>query len=207
MDLMRLLRSLEEFLYELIGWLVSYPRTFWRILRHPGAIARYTRKELAEPPEQQFQETISPVLMLILSVVLAHAMEMALRLPTQQTESPLGRLLFGTEQSLLLTRSIIFCFYALGAALGTLIRERKPITRETLREPFSVQAFLACPFVLILSLGLRTLLHDRCDVSLLNLVSSCNPAQTPPVVISTLTQANIFGYEVSTKSWAIHLDG
>lgn len=155
MDLMRLLRSLEEFLYELIGWLVFYPRTFWRILRHPGAIARYTRKELAEPPEQQFQETISPVLMLILSVVLAHAMEMALRLPTQQTESPLGRLLFGTEQSLLLTRSIIFCFYALGAALGTLIRERKPITRETLREPFSVQAFLACPFVLILSLGLQ----------------------------------------------------
>lgn len=39
MDLMRLLRSLEEFLYELIGWLVFYPRTFWRILRHPGAIA------------------------------------------------------------------------------------------------------------------------------------------------------------------------
>lgn len=155
MDLMRLLRSLEEFLYELIGWLVFYPRTFWRILRHPGAIARYTRKELAEPVEQQFQETISPVLMLILSVVLAHAVEMALRLPTQQAESPLGVLLFGTEQALLLTRSIIFCFYALGAALGTLIRERKPITRETLREPFSVQAFLACPFVVLLSLGLQ----------------------------------------------------
>jgi len=28
MDLIRLLRSLEEFLYELVGWLVFYPRMF-----------------------------------------------------------------------------------------------------------------------------------------------------------------------------------
>ena len=83
MDLMRLLRSLEEFLYELVGWLVFYPRTFWRILRHPGAIARYTRRELSEEPDRHFQETISPVLMLILSAGLAHAMEMALKLPPQ----------------------------------------------------------------------------------------------------------------------------
>lgn len=67
MDPMRLLRSLEEFLYELVGWLVFYPRTFWRILRHPGAIARYTRQELGQAPERQFTETISPVLMLVLS--------------------------------------------------------------------------------------------------------------------------------------------
>jgi hypothetical protein len=72
MDLVRLLRSLEEFLYELVGWLVFYPRTFWRILRHPGAIARYTRMELARDEGGQFQDTISPVLMLILSVGIAH---------------------------------------------------------------------------------------------------------------------------------------
>ena len=155
MDLMRLLRSLEEFLYELVGWLVFYPRTFWRILRHPGAIARYTRRELSEEPERQFQETISPVLMLILSVGLAHALEMALKLPSPRVESPLGQLLFGSEQGLLLTRSVIFCIYALGAALGTLRRERQAITRITLREPFSIQAFLACPFVVLLSIGLQ----------------------------------------------------
>ncbi|MBS0199449.1 MAG: hypothetical protein JSR70_03275 [Proteobacteria bacterium] len=153
MDLMRLLRSLEEFLYELVGWLVFYPRTFWRVLRHPGAIARYTRLELSQEPDRQFQETISPVLMLILSVGLAHAMEMALKLPPPDVNSPLGKLLFGTEQGLLLTRSVVFCIYALGAALGTLRREHRAITRDTLREPFSIQAFLACPFVVLLSFG------------------------------------------------------
>ena len=109
MDLMRILRSLEEFLYELVGWLVFYPRTFLRIIRHPDAIARYTQLELEQPPERQFTETISPVLMLILSVVLAHALEMISRAPPLETTTPVAQLLFGSEQALLLTRCVVFC--------------------------------------------------------------------------------------------------
>jgi hypothetical protein len=153
MDLMRLLRSLEEFLYELVGWLVFYPRTFWRILCHPGAIARYTRLELAQDRDRQFNETISPVLMLVLSVILVHALEMALKLPMPTTLSPVGQLLLGSEQGLLLTRSAVFSVFALGAALGTLRKNRQPVTRDTLREPFSIQAFLVCPFVVMFSVG------------------------------------------------------
>lgn len=153
MDLMRLLRSLEEFLYELVGWLVFYPRTFWRILWHPGAIARYTRLELAQDRERQFSETISPVLMLVLSVILVHALEMALKLSLPPTSSPIGQLLFRSEQGLLLTRSAIFSVFALGAALGTLRKNRQAVTRDTLREPFSIQAFLVCPFVVMFSSG------------------------------------------------------
>jgi hypothetical protein len=128
MDLMRLLRSLEEFLYELVGWLVFYPRTFWRILWHPGAMARYTRLELSLDADRQFQETISPVLMLILSVILAHVLEMALRVPLPANTAPMGQLLFGSEQGLLLTRSAVFCVYALGAALGTLRQQRLAVS-------------------------------------------------------------------------------
>lgn len=153
MDLMRLLRSLEEFLYELVGWLVFYPRTFWRILLHPGAIARYTRLELAQEENQQFNETISPVLMLVLSVVLAHALELALQMPLPPNQSPIGQLLFGSEQGLLLTRSAVFSVFALGAALGTLSQQGQAVTRVTLREPFSIQAFLICPFVVLFSTG------------------------------------------------------
>jgi hypothetical protein len=153
MDLIRLLRSLEEFLYELVGWLVFYPRTFWRIVCHPGEMARYTRAELLLPLEARFQATISPVLMLILTVALAHGLELASRAALPTLQSPVGRMLFGSEEGLMLTRSAIFCVYALGAALGTLRRQHVPITRETLREPFSIQAFLACPFVLALAVG------------------------------------------------------
>lgn len=153
MDLMRLLRSLEEFLYELVGWLVFYPRTFWRILRHPGAIARYTRIELTQERERQFEETISPVLMLVLSVILVHAFELAMKLSLPDNPSPVYKLLFGSEQGLVLTRSAVFSVFALGAALNTLRENRQPITRNTLREPFSIQAFLVCPFLVLSSVG------------------------------------------------------
>ena len=73
----------------------------------------------------------------------------------------MGQLLFGSEQGLLLTRSVIFCIYALGAALGTMKRERQAITRNTLREPFSIQAFLACPFVVLSSSGLQMLRIEK----------------------------------------------
>jgi len=150
---MRLLRSLEEFLYELVGWLVFYPRTFWRILWHPGAIARYTRLELAQERDRQFTETISPVLMLVLSVILVHAMELALHRSLPSYTSPVGRLLLGSEEGLLLTRSAAFCVFALGAALNTQRQNREAVTRDTLREPFSIQAFLVCPFVVLLGAG------------------------------------------------------
>jgi len=153
MDLIRLLRSLEEFLYELVGWLVFYPRTLWRVLVRPGEVARYTRREFAKDPEHRFADAISPVLMLILSVVLAHALEMAMRTAPLSLSGPLGKLLFSSEQGLLLTRSAVFCIFALGAALSTLWRQRLPINRDTLREPFSIQAFLACPFVLLLAVS------------------------------------------------------
>lgn len=153
MDLMRLLRSLEEFLYELVGWLVFYPRTFWRILRHPGAIARYTRIELTQEPEQQFSETISPVLMLVLSVIIVHDLELSLKLALPQNSTQIGQILLGSEQGLLLTRSTTFSVFALGAALGTLRQNRSAITRGTLREPFSIQAFLVCPFLVLFSVG------------------------------------------------------
>ena len=153
MDLIRLLRSLEEFLYELVGWLVFYPRTLWRVLVRPGEVARYTRRESAKDPEHRFADAISPVLMLILSVVLAHALEMAMRTVPLSLSGPLGKLLFSSEQGLLLTRSAVFCILALGAALSTLWRQRLPINRDTLREPFSIQAFLACPFVLLLAVS------------------------------------------------------
>ena len=154
MDLMRILRSLEEFLYELVGWLVFYPRTFWRVLRHPAAIARYAQLELEQPPERQFTETISPVLMLILAVVIAHGLEMLTRVPSLETDTPVSQLLLGSEQSLLLTRCVVFCAFALVAALSILRQQGKAITRETLRSPFSIQAFLVSPFVVMLSIGI-----------------------------------------------------
>jgi hypothetical protein len=99
----RLLRSLEEFLYELIGWFVFHPRTFMRILFRPGTAATYVRSELTKDVNIQFQDAISPVLIMILSVGVAYLVELAIEAPLPETTSPTRRLLFGTDQGILLT--------------------------------------------------------------------------------------------------------
>ncbi len=48
MDFMRLLKSLEELLYELASWLIFYPMTMWRTLRRPQAMMHYADVELAD---------------------------------------------------------------------------------------------------------------------------------------------------------------
>ena len=36
MDFLKIIRSLEELLYEVMTWLVFYPRTMWRIVARPA---------------------------------------------------------------------------------------------------------------------------------------------------------------------------
>ena len=39
MDFLKLLRSLEEFLYELCTWFLFFPRTLYRVIAHPRRMA------------------------------------------------------------------------------------------------------------------------------------------------------------------------
>lgn len=161
MDFLKILRSLEEFLYEVMSWLAFYPRTLFRILLHPIAVSKYTVLQMAEERDQQFTETISPPLMLILSIILAHAVEMAYAEPLRFTHSQINDMVFGSQQGLLAFRSVCFSLYALIAALWTMKRTRQPLTRDTLRVPFYVHAFLASPFVIFMSLASMMVRTER----------------------------------------------
>ena len=48
MDFLKLLRSLEEFLYELCTWFLFFPRTLYRVVVHPRRMAQYVDTELKE---------------------------------------------------------------------------------------------------------------------------------------------------------------
>ena len=85
LDFMKIVRSIEELLYEAITWLLFYPLTLWRCVRHPGTLTAYTTEELQDAPDQQFTENISPPLFLMLSVLVAHLVELSLGLRTDAT--------------------------------------------------------------------------------------------------------------------------
>jgi hypothetical protein len=153
MDFRRVLQSLEEFLYEAMSWLVFYPRSLWRTLRHPVSMALYTQEQLALERDQQFKEVVGPPLMLILTVVVAHVIELTYSAPAPSVTSAIGKELFSSEQATIATRSIAYCLFALFGALGLLWRQQVPIDRESLRAPFYLHCYLLAPFALGLAIA------------------------------------------------------
>ncbi|MDH4567434.1 hypothetical protein E8E95_12155 [Pseudomonas sp. BN414] len=139
---MRSLQSLEAFFRKVAAWPVSFPRTLWRVLCNPIAISLYTRQQLAQQPDQRFSDMLSPPLMLILSIVLAHLLGFAMA----DRPSPW----ISGEWLTLLVHSLSYGLYALMPAMAMLRVRRVRVSRATLREPFYIQCYLASPLSIVL---------------------------------------------------------
>lgn len=150
MDFLKLLRSLEEFLYELCTWFLFFPRTLYRVIVYPRRMAQYVDTELKEKLERQFDDAISPPMFLMLAVLVAHGVELMLHQQVVGTGA-LSRSIFGNEESLLLYRSITFAIWPLVTTTHLLRRKHVPMTRESLRRPFFMQCYLTAPFAVALS--------------------------------------------------------
>jgi len=150
MDFLKLLKSLEEFVYEVITWLLFFPRTLWRVIVHPMRMAQYAECELRDKLENQFDDALSPPLFLMLAVLLAHAVELATHMQATAT-GVLSREILGNEQGLLLYRTVTFAIWPLVAAVHFLRRTGVRISRESLRRPFFAQCYLTAPFAITLS--------------------------------------------------------
>lgn len=150
MDFLKLLRSLEEFLYELCTWFLFFPRTLYRVIVHPARMSAYVDAELRDKSDRQFDDAISPPMFLMLAVLVAHGVELLMHQQIVGTGA-LSRTVFGNEESLLLYRSITFAIWPLVATVHMLRRSRIPMTRETLRRPFFMQCYLTAPFAVALS--------------------------------------------------------
>jgi hypothetical protein len=138
---LRSLQSLEAFLCKVATWPISFPRTLWRVLRNPIAVSLYTRRELQQPG-RRFSGMLSPPLMLILSIVLAHFVGFAI--PDRPSPLASGELLT------LLVRGFSYGLYALMPAMAMLRVRRIRVSRATLREPFYIQCYLASPLSIVL---------------------------------------------------------
>lgn len=154
MDFLKILKSFEDFVYEALIWLVLVPRTLLRIVLSPRRMAEYADRELASTDEERFGDAISPPLLLILCVFLAHLVDLMLRTQVADTSGSLAGTLLASEQNLLLYRTIAFGVWALAGALIFLVGIRRPISRQSLRSPFYEQCYLVAPFALVLSVAM-----------------------------------------------------
>ncbi|ABQ66788.1 hypothetical protein HY78_25990 [Rhizorhabdus wittichii DC-6] len=153
MDFLRLFQSIEELLYEVMSWLIFYPRTLWRSVRHPMEMLLYSERELRDPAEDQFTDMLSPPLFLLLTILLSHLIEIGSHSSLPKATSPIGQQIMTSDQNLLLLRFVLFSIYPLMFAARRLKAQGLPLDRETLRQPFFAQCYIAGPAALILGIA------------------------------------------------------
>lgn len=154
MNFFQIIRSLEELLYEVMTWLIFYPRTLWRCIRRPEAIMIYTTEELHESADDRFTDLLSPPLFLMLSILLAHALEKFLDVSPEESAEVLGEIgkaIVSSEQNLLLYRSFLFALFPLITAFGLIRRKGILLDRASLRGPFFQQCYFAGTYGLAVS--------------------------------------------------------
>lgn len=154
MDFIGIIRSLEELLYEVMTWLIFYPRTMLRILLNPTQMTLYSDGELHDTPTERYADSLSPPLLLMLTIALTHGIELAVGLKAT-SEIRAGSVLAGVmanEKNLLIVRALVTAIIPLVIALIAMRAQRQPLDRNTLRQPFFSQCFLATPFAFAISM-------------------------------------------------------
>ncbi|SMF61690.1 hypothetical protein [Allosphingosinicella indica] len=152
MDLLKLIRSFEELLFEVLTWLIYYPRTLGLIARRPLRMIRYSNHELKDSEEEQYTDTLSPPLLLLITIGLMHLIELGM----PQRDVLTGRAaqaIFQSDQNVVMLRSFLFGLLSLFAALAVVRNRRQPLERKLLRAPFYGQCYLAAVYALLVSLA------------------------------------------------------
>ncbi|HVF93134.1 MAG TPA: hypothetical protein VM900_02355 [Sphingomonas sp.] len=162
MNFVQWLNSLDELLYELMSWLIFFPVTLWRILRHPLATMRYAEEQLGLEPDKQYRGTVSPPIMLILTIVVVQGIGLAVDGPNPIVANRHGLAgLVNDNTTLLLVRLVLFGTFALILATRKVQRSAVDLDRDTLKPPFYAQCYAISPFALLASGGLSATAHHH----------------------------------------------
>lgn len=152
MDLLRIIRSIEELIYELTSWLIFYPRMIWASIHRPFQMMDYVAAEELQSVDEQFDDALSPPLMLFVTIVLAHVIEIG-SVGVAHPQGGAIATIFASEEALLLFRALLFSLFPLLGAVAVVKASKTPITRASLRTPFFSLCILAAPFALLQSIG------------------------------------------------------
>jgi len=150
MDFMKLFKSLEELLYEVIVMLVFFPKTLWLTLRYPQRMMDYSDTELGDVLSNQYNDTLSPPLFLMLCVTLSYLADRAVPGALDLSAVPA---FLRDSQNLLALRVLVFSLLPLAFSLRLLAGLGHRLDRETLRAPFFAQCFVAAPVAMIAGLA------------------------------------------------------
>lgn len=154
MPFLLFLKSFEVLLYELMSWLVFYPRTLWRCVKQPLQMMKRGERELELPAPEQFRDVVSPPIFLLLTVVAANAFEVVIVGNNPLIDDGIGLAGMITDNtSLILFRLVAFASVPVFAGAFALAVMGRPVDRLTLQPFFYAQCFATTPVVLLCSIA------------------------------------------------------
>jgi hypothetical protein len=128
-----MLKSIEDFVYEALTWIILRPRTLLRIVFQPMRMTGYADSQLRRDDEARAKDAISPPLLLVLRVLLAHLIDPGVHVSPGDDAGLLQHHLLGSEKNLLVYRTIAFGVWARAGAMYCLRKSGAAIDRDTMR--------------------------------------------------------------------------
>ena len=129
----------------------------------------YADVELDDQPDQQYSDTLSPPLFLLLTLILSHGVELATvgQSPIVVASKVGLDAVVSDDTNLLVLRLAMFSVFPLIMAARLVRQQKQRLDRETLRAPFYSQCYVAAPFALVLGVAgiLLTLKPLWCGVT------------------------------------------
>lgn len=172
MNFLQLLNSLDELLYELMSWFIFFPLTMWRLLRRPLETMRYAEEQLLLEQDRQYRGTVSPPVMLILTVALIQGISLAVDGTNAILTNRHGLAgLVNDNTSLFLLRLVLFSSFALILATRKVQQSSVDLDRDTLKPAFYAQCYAIAPFALLIAVGLEAAIQPQQTLQITGLLT------------------------------------
>lgn len=186
---MKIIKSLELLLYELMVWLVFYPLTLWKSVTSPLKLMQYADSELDDTDEDRYSDALSPPIFLAITLGLMHLVEIAARL------EPTAEGLLSDDKNLIAFRLVVFAIFPLFLSIQLLRTQGIKLDRSALRRPFYAQCFVAAPFAMLF------------DTAILLRLAGTQPLLSTCLILLAISwylgvQASWFKQEAEVSLWS-----
>ncbi len=174
MDLIRILRSAEEFIYEVALWVILVPITFAKVVFRPWWVQSYVALQFEKPPEERFNDYLSPIIFWSITAVLPYLYAInalsgwAQGQPTHVFGTDAFFILKFINQSFevkFITISLLLIGGPLGMSIAIVAAKKIKLSKNTLKRYFYTQCYYFTPLFffllifLIISINYSNVLH------------------------------------------------
>lgn len=144
MDLLKLLRSLEELVVEIALWIILLPRTLFSVIVTPVKLARYFDRIQEIDPKERDDEYLSPVLFWLLLA------PTSLIICLSQQDQRAFAIYGASASERILTATLMLLGPPLGFALASVLLRRETVSKFSLGRQFALQCYFHTPMALLL---------------------------------------------------------